>query len=84
MVDYLDYKWRLAAVRVQLGYTKTEWAELIGVCRKTVLEWEEGVYMPNMRHAQKIAEISGIPISFIDFSKEGNKYPYAKKIKSYD
>lgn len=68
-------KWRLCACRVNAGYTQKEVAKILGVCEKTVVDWETGNTAPKIEKAQKMSELYGIPLAYMDFSKEGNKVP---------
>lgn len=56
---------RLAAVRVNADKTQDEWAELMGVAKSTVRNWESGKTIPNLQKIRKMSELSGIPIDFI-------------------
>lgn len=74
-MNYFEMKWRLSACRAQAGYTQKEVAELTGNCEKTIVDWETGKTAPNMNKAQRLSEIYGIPLAYMDFSKEGNSTP---------
>ena len=74
-MSFFDMKWRLSACRVQNGYTQKEASELAGVCEKTLVSWESGRTAPNMESAQRLSEIYGIPLAYIDFTREGNRTP---------
>ena len=67
-------KWRLVACRVQNGYTQKEVSYLLGICEKTLVSWESGKTAPNMEYAQKLSELYGIPLAYIDFTKVGNRF----------
>ena len=56
---------RLAAVRVNADKTQDEWAELMGVAKSTVCNWESGKTIPNLQKIRKMSELSGIPIDLI-------------------
>ena len=71
-MGFFDMKWRLVACRMQNGYTQKEVADLLGICEKTVVSWETGRTAPNMESAQKLSELYGVPLAYIDFSREGN------------
>ena len=80
-MSFFDMKWRLSACRVQTGYTQKEAGELIGVSEKTIVSWETGRTAPNMANAQKLSELYGIPLAYIDFTREGNSIPPKDRIK---
>ena len=80
-MGFFEMKWRLVACRVQNGYTQREASELVGVCEKTLISWESGRTAPNMESAQKLSEIYGIPLAYIDFTREGNKYALKDRVK---
>lgn len=71
-MGFFEMKWRLVACRVQNGYTQREVADLLGICEKTLVSWESGKTSPNMESAQKLSELYGIPLAYIDFTREGN------------
>lgn len=72
-MNYFEMKWRLSACRVQNGYTQKEASELLGISEKTLVSWETGRTAPNMEKAQKLSELYGIPLAYMDFTREGNK-----------
>jgi len=74
-MNYFDMKWRLCACRVQAGYTQKEVAEILGVCEKTIIDWETGRSHIKMKRAQQLSELYLIPLAYMDFSREGNKIP---------
>lgn len=71
-MGFFEKKWRLVACRVQNGYTQREVADHIGITEKTLINWESGKTAPNMEKAQMLSELYGIPLAYIDFTKEGN------------
>ena len=71
-MGFFDMKWRLVACRAQSGYTQKDVAELLGTCEKTIVSWESGQTAPTMSKAQRLSELYGIPLAFMDFTKEGN------------
>lgn len=79
-MSYFDMKWRLSACRVQAGYSQREVAEIIGISEPTMIKWENGVTTPNMDNAQKLSELYGIPLAYMDWSKEGNATPLRERI----
>lgn len=80
-MNIFETKWRLAACRVQSGYTQREAAEMAGVCEKTLVSWESGRTAPNMEYAQKLSELYRIPLAYMDFTREGNRIPPKKREK---
>lgn len=80
-MGFFEMKWRLSACRVQNGYTQKEASELVGVSEKTLVSWESGRTAPNMEKAQKLSEVYGIPLAYIDFTREGNRYSLKDRIK---
>lgn len=74
-MSFFNMKWRLAACRVQAGYTQKEVASLIGVVEQTMIRWEQGASTPKMEEAQKLSELYQIPLAYMDWSKEGNAIP---------
>lgn len=73
-MGFFEMKWRLVACRVQNGYTQKEVSDLLGICEKTLVSWESGKTAPNMEYAQKLSELYGIPLAYIDFTKVGNRF----------
>ena len=55
----------LEAVRVNAKCNQKEWAELLGVSNKTVVNWENGTTEPTLSQLRKMSELSGIPMDFI-------------------
>ena len=72
-MGFFEMKWRLVACRMQNGYSQKEVAQILGVTEKTIISWELGKTAPNIAMGQKISEINGIPLAYIDFTKEGNR-----------
>lgn len=66
-------KWKLRACRAQAGFTQSEVAKFLGCSEKSIVDYENGISTPLMEKGQRLAELYGIPISMIDFTKEGNK-----------
>jgi len=62
-----NVKIRLAAVRVNAKMTQAEWAQALGVDSQTVSNWELGKSSPKLKHVQKMAELSGVPMDNIFF-----------------
>lgn len=80
-MGFFEMKWRLVACRVQNGYTQREASELVEVSEKTLVSWESGKTAPSMEKAQKLSEVYGIPLAYIDFSKAGNRTPLKDREK---
>ncbi len=55
----------LEAVRVNAKCNQKEWAKLLGVSNKTVVNWEKGNTEPTLSQLRKMSELSGIPMDFI-------------------
>lgn len=66
-------KMRLKACRVQAGMLIKEVAQAMGVSEMTVINWEKGVYSPEMVVGLKLSLLYKIPLEYMDFTKEGNK-----------
>lgn len=60
-----DPRIRIAACRVNTGMNQNEFAKVMGVCKSTVINWENGRTEPTMTQLRKISEVSGIPMDFI-------------------
>ena len=74
-MNFFDRKWRLCACRINAGYTQKEVAEILGVCERSIINWEMGITSVSMATAQKLSELYYMPLAYMDFSKEGNKVP---------
>lgn len=55
----------LTAARVNANLTQLELAELLGVHRTTVHNWENGKTSPDSSQLRKIGELSHIPTDYI-------------------
>lgn len=66
-------KWKLRACRVQAGFTQKEVANFLGCSEKSIVDYENGISTPLMEKGQRLSELYGIPVSMMDFSKDGNK-----------
>ena len=66
-------KWKLRACTAQAGFTQSEVAKFLGCSEKSIVDYENGISTPLMEKGQRLAELYGIPISMMDFAKEGNK-----------
>ena len=80
-MGFFEMKWRLVSCRAQSGYTQKEASKRLGVSEKTLICWENGLTTPKMDKAQRISELYGIPLAYIDFTKEGNKYGLKDRVK---
>lgn len=78
-MDYFKMKWRLCACRAQAGYSQKEVSQIIGNCEKTIVDWETGKTAPKMEKAQQLSELYGIPLVYMDFTKEGNATPLRER-----
>ena len=66
-------KWKLRACRAQAGFTQSEVAKFLGCSEKSIVDYENGISTPLMEKGQRLSELYGIPVSMMDFSKEGNR-----------
>lgn len=66
-------KWKLRACRAQAGFTQSEVAKFLGCSEKSIVDYENGISTPLMEKGQRLSELYGIPVSMMDFSKDGNK-----------
>ena len=66
-------KWRLAACRIQARMTQSEAAKALGVSETMIVKYEHGKSAVSMEKAQKMAEIYGVPLELMDFTKLGNR-----------
>lgn len=55
----------LAAARVNAGLNQREMAEIMGVDKTTIFNWENAKSEPNASQLRKISEISGIPMDLL-------------------
>lgn len=78
-MNYFEMRWRLSACRVQAGYTQAEVAKILGNCEKTIIDWENGNTAPKMEKAQALSDLYGIPLAYMDFTKEGNAKPLRER-----
>lgn len=51
----------LKAIRMRLGYTQEEMAELLGLGKKTYFRWEKGIFLQNKAMDRYLRLISEIP-----------------------
>lgn len=59
-----------AAARVNAELTQAEAAKLLGITRKTLVQYENGTVMPKWDMVQKMSEVYGIPDGNISFRKK--------------
>ena len=55
----------IKAARVNAEMTQEEMANVLGVNKTTIVNWESGASEPKISQLQRISELSGIPIDFI-------------------
>lgn len=55
------YKVTMAAARVNAGLSQAGAAELIGVGRQTILNWENGISTIDVPHFKKMCEVYKVP-----------------------
>lgn len=60
-----EIKINLKAVRANADKTQDEWAEMLGVTRVTVKNWENGITKPNIDQVRVMSEASNIPMDCI-------------------
>lgn len=59
----------LKAARVNVDLRQDEAAKLIGVDRKTLQKWEQGITFPDANYIEKICKIYKMPYDNINFTK---------------
>lgn len=57
----------LPVARKIAGLTQKELGTAVGVSESTVINWEKGRSEPTVNQAQKISELTGIPLDSIIF-----------------
>lgn len=60
----------LAAARVNAGFTQKEAAKELGVCQKTIINYENGDQIPNWEMVNKISKLYNFPSDLIFFGKQ--------------
>lgn len=60
-----ELKIYLDAVRVNAGYSINEWADVLGVSRDTVSNWETSKTQPKLEKLKLMSKLSGIPVDYI-------------------
>lgn len=68
----MDFKVSLKAARINANMTQKEAAKLLNVDKSTIASWEYGKTHPNCIKAEKISEIYGIPLDYINFSPKNS------------
>lgn len=59
----------LAAARVNAGLTQKELAEKCGVSESTIINWESGKSLPNMRKLNTLEHALGLSLDHVRFDK---------------
>lgn len=59
----------LAAARVNAELTQKELAEKCGVSESTIINWENGKSLPNMRKLNALERALGISLDHVRFDK---------------
>lgn len=59
---------RIKSLRKQHNYTQTELAELLGVGRTCVSNWESGLRVPDVDSVAKLSAIFGVNAEYLVFS----------------
>ena len=60
----------VAAARVNAGMTQSEAAKALGISKNTYSNYENGVTAPTIFMAEEIANLFGMTLDQINFSKE--------------
>lgn len=55
----------LASARANANKSQAEMAEMLGVDKTTIWNWENGKSEPTLSQLRKISDLSGIPMDFI-------------------
>lgn len=55
---------RLAELRKQEGLSQEEFAEIMGVSRQTICNWENGLYRPREACLQKMCSLFGVEMTY--------------------
>ncbi|MDE6201247.1 MAG: helix-turn-helix domain-containing protein [Clostridiales bacterium] len=59
----MEYNERIKQLRIQKNITQQQLADEIGVSRQSVVRWENGLSVPSMYYAQRLAEYFGITVT---------------------
>lgn len=65
-----DFKITLAAARVNKGMTQAEVAQELGISKRTLGNWENGVTMIDALSLVTLGEMYGVPIDHIFLPKK--------------
>ena len=57
----------LRAIRINLGLSRDEMAEKLGVCKQTIANWEQGKTEPTLAILRKFSNLFDISIDDIKF-----------------
>ena len=68
----MDFQISLKAARVNADMTQIEAANLLNVDKSTIISWEKGKTHPDYPKAQKLSEIYGIPLDYINFKSKNS------------
>lgn len=60
-------KFTLQEIRLRLKLNQKQLGEKVGVCQKTVFNWESGERDPGFSKLKMISELSGISIDDMEF-----------------
>ncbi len=60
----------LSAARINAGYNQREVADLMGVSRATVQNWEQYKTSPSVEQAEQLSDIYQLPLENIIFSRK--------------
>ena len=61
---------KLRELREKENYTQVALAEKLGVTSQTILNWENGIYEPNISQLCKLADIFNVSIDYLVERKE--------------
>lgn len=75
--EKMNFKISLKAARTNADMTQKEAAKLLNVDKSTIGSWEKGKTHPDCIEAEKISEIYGVPLDYINFSSKNS--PKASK-----
>ena len=64
--------YRLRQARKAKKLTQDELAELCGISRQTIFEYEKGIYYPNVIIAYKLANELGVSVEYLVTGKDLN------------
>lgn len=65
MLVPMDMEISLAACRVNANLTQQQEADLLGVSKTTINNWENGKGEPSLAQLKKISDLAKIPVQFI-------------------